>query len=138
MGSASALFERVLSLRHEVFVVEQGVPEELETDSDDWSALHLAALGPAGKEVIGTLRLLVQGTNAKVGRLAVRRTERRRGLGTRLMEEARLEAGRRGCRTVVLDAQTYIVRFYEGLGYSVASEPFLDAGILHVRMARPV
>ena len=142
LQAGSPLFEPVLALRHEVFVVEQGVPEELETDAHDVTARHLAALRGAVEaadgDVTGTLRLRVQGRKAKVGRVAVRRSDRRRGLGTRLMEEAQLEAGRQGCEAVMLDAQTYVVGFYEHLGYTVVSEPFLDAGILHVRMTRPV
>jgi predicted GNAT family N-acyltransferase len=35
------LMSAVYALRHEVFVLEQGVPEELEIDEDDKVATHL-------------------------------------------------------------------------------------------------
>jgi predicted GNAT family N-acyltransferase len=36
----------IYALRHQVFVVEQGIPAELEVDDDDKVATHLAALSP--------------------------------------------------------------------------------------------
>jgi predicted GNAT family N-acyltransferase len=42
--AADPLMSAVYALRHEVFVVEQGVLEQLEVDEDDKVAAHLAAL----------------------------------------------------------------------------------------------
>ncbi|MCW2499988.1 MAG: conserved hypothetical acetyltransferase, partial [Frankiales bacterium] len=56
----------VLALRHEVFVVGQGVPAELERDERDAVSDHAVAL--LDEQVVGTGRLLPDGT---IGRMAV-------------------------------------------------------------------
>ena len=59
-----------LGLRHEVFCVEQGVPEHEEVDGRDHEGIHLVAI--AGGELLGTCRVLMVGTTAQFSRLAVR------------------------------------------------------------------
>ena len=59
-----------LRLRHDVFCVEQGVPEREELDGRDHEALHLAAV--SGTELLGTCRLLFVGPTVQFSRLAVR------------------------------------------------------------------
>ena len=49
--------------------MEQAVPPELERDEFDDVAVHLVAL--RGDAVIGTLRIVVSGGTAKIGRMAV-------------------------------------------------------------------
>lgn len=73
------LMSAVYALRHDVFVVEQGVPEELEVDGDDEVAIHLAAVSDG--LVVGTLRILHHGLTAKVGRMAVSTSSRKEGIG---------------------------------------------------------
>ena len=59
IDASSDLMPAVYAVRHEVFVVEQAVPPELERDEFDDVAMHLAAL--RGDDVIGTLRIVVSG-----------------------------------------------------------------------------
>ena len=71
----------------------------------------------------------------RVGRVLVAASHRGRGLAGVLMARAHeLCAG----RPVVLDAQSYLVEFYTGLGYEVTGPEFLDDGIPHLPMRRPV
>ena len=63
--------EAVLAIRHEVFCVEQGVPEREELDGRDDESLHLVAV--SGDEVLATCRLLFVGNTVQFSRLAVRR-----------------------------------------------------------------
>lgn len=42
-----------------------------------------------------------------------------------------------GDRTSVLDAQSYLVGWYERLGYVVSGPEYLEDGIAHVPMRRP-
>ena len=69
------LMPAVYAVRHQVFVVEQAVPPELERDEFDAVAMHLVAL--RGDDVIGTLRIVVSGSTAKIGRMAVLAAERK-------------------------------------------------------------
>src|SRR5436305_9588541 len=70
---------QALTLREQVFCDEQGVPRELEVDGLDDRALHLLALPVGCARTVGTLRLLVDGVEAKVGRVAVAPEWRSRG-----------------------------------------------------------
>jgi len=123
-----------LAVRERVFCGEQGVPREEEVDGRDEQALHLVALDPDGRGVIGTLRLLLDGDRAKVGRVAVERQWRRRGVAGRMLELALAEARARGCAQVRLAAQLAATGLYRRAGFAVESGPFEEAGIQHVWM----
>jgi predicted GNAT family N-acyltransferase len=124
----------VYALRHDVFVVEQGVPEELEVDEHDKAAIHLAAVSDG--RVIGTLRILRHGRTAKIGRMAVSASSRKEGVGRALMEFAAATASRRGAEEVILGAQLTAREFYRRLGYVEEGAVFDDAGIPHVMMRK--
>ena len=120
------------SLRHVVFVEEQGVPAELELDGEDASARHAAAFSDDG-EVIGTGRMLESG---KIGRMAVCQLLRRRGIGRALLDTLVEEAQHMGLPDVSLGAQLSAIPFYEGAGFQAYGDVFLDAGIDHKMMKR--
>jgi len=128
--------EAALALREQVFCGEQGVPREQELDGRDDDALHVVALEPTAQVVFGTLRLLLEGDVAKVGRVAVARNARRRGVASRMLELALEEARARGAERARLAAQIDALELYERAGFRVESEPFLEAGIRHVWMGR--
>jgi predicted GNAT family N-acyltransferase len=123
------------AIRERVFCGEQGVPRELELDGRDREALHLLARSDDG-EPVGTLRLLLDGERAKVGRVAVEASWRRRGIATLMLQEALDLARGRGCAEARLAAQVATVGLYERAGFTVQSEPFLEAGIEHVWMGQ--
>jgi predicted GNAT family N-acyltransferase len=124
------------AVRDRVFCEEQGVPREEEVDARDEDALHLVALDPSGRQVIATLRLLLDADSAKVGRVAVEREWRRRGIALRMLELALTAARERGCVRVRLAAQLEAVALYEQAGFAVESDTFVEAGILHVWMGQ--
>jgi ElaA protein len=123
-------------VREQVFCREQGVAKEEELDGLDEQALHLVAVEPAGARVIGTLRVLVAGREAKIGRVAVEKPWRRRGIASRMLEIALSGARERGCTSARLASQLQATRLYEEAGFTVESEPFQEAGIPHVWMGR--
>ena len=125
-----------IAVREEVFCREQGVPVDEELDGLDDRALHLVALDPEDRRVIATLRLIIAGTEAKIGRVAVEREWRRRGIATRMLQVALAGARERGCLSARLAAQLQATRLYEQAGFRVQSEPFESAGIAHVWMGR--
>ncbi len=126
----------VLALRFAVFCEEQGVPEELEHDAEDATAVHLV-LDDAGS-VIGTCRLLGSGHRMRLGRMAIVRERRGEGLGAALLAHAHEVAREAGAREVELHAQVAVRGFYERAGYAVEGEVFEEAGIAHVTMRRPL
>lgn len=124
-----------IGVRERVFVVEQGVPVEEEIDGRDEQALHLLALAPGG-ETVGTLRLLFDGETVKVGRVAVDRDWRGRGIAARMMEIALQRARDRGATRARLASQLEVVGLYERAGFAVESDVFEEANIPHVWMGR--
>lgn len=118
-------------IREAVFVVEQEVPPDLEWDADDVDAVHFLAL--EDDFAVGTARLLPDG---QIGRVSVLKDWRGLHIGEALMQAAIAEAERRGLTRQKLTAQVHAIAFYERLGFRVASEEFLEAGIPHVDMVR--
>ena len=117
-------------VRDMVFVAEQKVPRELEFDEDDHSAEHFVAID-ARKMVMGCARLLDDG---RIGRVAVLRPFRRRGIGRVLMEAVLERAKARGMASVYLGAQVQAQPFYEQLGFKPYGNVFDEAGIPHQMM----
>lgn len=126
--------EDALSLRHEVFCVEQGVPQHEELDGRDREGIHLVAV--EGGVVLGTCRLLLVGRTVQFSRLAVRADQRRRGIATALLEVADVEGRAAGGRRLVLHAQTYAQSLYEHAGYRTRGSVFREAGIEHIAMEK--
>ena len=120
------------AVRETVFVREQHVPPDLEWDEHDAVSVHVLAVAPDGR-AIGTGRLLPDG---HIGRMAVLRDCRGRGVGTALLRELIGLAAQAGMRELVLHAQTHAVAFYQRFGFVTDSEPFMDAGIAHCTMRR--
>ena len=135
-ASAPADLRGALTVREEVFCREQGVPIAEEIDGRDQHARHVVAVEPRAQQVIGTLRLLVDGDTAKVGRVAVERSFRGRGIASRMLELALAAARERGCVQVRLAAQVKATGVYRRAGFAVESEPFEEAGITHVWMGQ--
>lgn len=123
-----------LALREEVFVREQGVSLEEELDGLDDQALHLVVLDDGS--VVGTCRLLFEGTTVKLGRMAVSRSRRGLGLARALLTEAEAQARARRAKRIVLAAQLSAQALYDRAGYGAYGDVFLDAGIEHVMMAK--
>lgn len=126
-----------LAIRRSVFIEEQAVAEEIEIDGLDGEAIHI--LLTVDGEPAGTARILVEGTMAKIGRVAVLSGYRGQGHGHRIMTACHETLRRRGgIREAKLGAQITALGFYEGLGYAPYGEEFLDAGIPHRMMKRPL
>lgn len=129
--------QAAFAVRWEVFVQEQGVPLEEELDSYDAEALHFIAEYSATKEIVATARLIHKEPGiGKVGRVAVRKAYRGRGVGTKIMQFIENFATERNFRQLMLDAQLQAIPFYEKLGYTAEGDIFLDAGIEHRRMIK--
>jgi predicted GNAT family N-acyltransferase len=123
-----------LELRHEVFCVEQGVPQWEEVDGRDPEGIHLVAMTRG--QLVGTCRLLVVGRTVQFSRLAVRMSARRRGIATALLREAEAESRQAGASRIVLHAQTYARPLYDHVGYRPRGAVFREAGIEHVAMEK--
>ncbi|WP_086724460.1 GNAT family N-acetyltransferase [Streptomyces sp. NRRL B-24085] len=137
--------EACFRVRKEVFVGEQGVPEDIEYDAYDAVAVHVLAVREDGVP-LGTGRLLSGDAAAgktggdpsvgSLGRLAVTQAARGLGVGAALVRAIEDAARARGLAAVDLHAQTHALGFYERLGYVAYGPEFPDAGIPHRAMRR--
>lgn len=119
--------DKLRALRRAVFIEEQHVPEELEWDDADERSYHVLATSEEG-EPIGTGRLKLDG---QIGRMAVARSWRRRGVGAAILQVLLDLARKEGCTSVRLHAQTHALEFYSKYGFVAVGEEFDEAGIAH-------
>lgn len=137
----------IYALRHEVFVLGQGVPVELERDALDEVADH--AMAVADGAVTGTGRLVdgrididgelvpgTAGTVGTIGRMAVTASARGTGTGRALLDLLVARAGEHGLPEVELHAQLHARGFYELAGFQPFGTVYLEAGIEHLGMRR--
>lgn len=132
----AAEVDAALALRYRVFCDEQGVAFEAEQDGRDPEALQLVAFEDA--RLVGTCRLLFEDGVARLGRMAVEIEARGRGLGAALLAAGVEEAWRAGARKIRLHAQTSARSLYERAGFTAEGDEFIEAGIPHVTMEKPV
>lgn len=131
---AFAITPEIKAVRERVFIQEQHVPEALEWDGLDDEAIHVVAQDNHA-QVIGTARLLQDG---HIGRMAVFPEWRHQGVGSAMLRELILIARQWQLPRVFLHAQTSAIGFYERHGFHTQGEEFMDAGILHRYMERPL
>jgi len=128
----SSLCNLAFALRRAVFIDEQQVEDE-EFDDYDRTATHFVAI--VAGEVVGTLRLIETPEHMKIGRVAVAKPSRGRGIGHQLVRHAMEAARAEGHTRFALSAQHDKTGFYERLGFRPVSAPADDgSGILHVEM----
>jgi predicted GNAT family N-acyltransferase len=131
----SAELEGAFAVRREVFTHEQGVPPEEEFDEQDNMARHLIV--KEGEVFVATARLFFPSSDeARIGRMAILKDYRRKGVGRRMLDMLVREARRQGARVVSLHAQWQVRDFYRACGFIDVGEPFMEAGIKHIAMER--
>ena len=119
-------------LRFAIFVGEQNVPSGIELDDQDANCVHAVAYDVDNK-AIGTGRLLPDGT---IGRMAVVKEWRRRGIGAEILQALSDEARKRGQAAVVVSAQLQAAEFYREQGFAAEGKVYEEAGILHQKMRK--
>ena len=124
-----------LQLRSRVFILEQG--PYLDVDGHDRTSWHLLGRDEAGT-LLAYLRVVDPGVKfnePSIGRVITAPEVRGSGLGRRLMRE-----GLAGCaehwpgQAIRISAQARLQRFYSELGFSAASDEYLEDGIPHLEM----
>ena len=123
-------------LRLAVFVEEQNVPLELEWDEWDERSVH--AIARVDGAAVGTGRLLPASETGtvKIGRMAVGRSYRGRGVGAAILAALIERARHEGASMALLHAQADAAGFYRRAGFIPRGEIFFEAGIPHVEMTR--
>ena len=126
--------EDCLAIRRLVFIEEQNVPEELEIDGLDVEAVHYHIT--VEQKTIGTARVRDRDNKAKIERVVLLAEFQGKGYGKKLMRYILDDIKKdKKASQVTLSAQTYLIPFYQGLGFTLCSgEEYMDAGIAHQDM----
>ena len=134
------LLDRCLAVRQEVFTGEMGVPAHVERDSRDCldSVCRHFLITLDGQD-IGAVRCLPQEDGTlRLQRFCVRRDCRGQGAGRQTLRAVEDRFRAEGLSAVVLDAKCSARGFYEACGYEAVSGVFMEAGVPHVAMRRPL
>jgi predicted GNAT family N-acyltransferase len=118
-------------IRTTVFIEEQNVPEEMEWDEYDETCTHVIV--EINGDYVATGRLLEVG---QIGRMAVLKSYREMGIGSKVLEKLLSIAKSIGMKTIFLNAQLDAIGFYRKYGFEEEGNIFDDAGILHRKMKK--
>ncbi|MGX6971071.1 GNAT family N-acetyltransferase [Vagococcus bubulae] len=133
----STVYHDAKTIRLNVFVKEQHVPESIEIANED-QAIH-CVLYDDNQHALGTVRLLpIDSTSMKVQRMAVEKEARGSGVGKQLMMYAEEVAKQYHTSTLILGAQLHAFDFYQSLGYEPFGDTYLEANIEHQNMKKTI
>jgi predicted GNAT family N-acyltransferase len=136
-----ARLETAFAVRVPVFVGEQHVPADEEIDDHDRTdpqARHAIVRDETGLPVAAGRYYVLAPDSVQIGRMAVVLAFRRRGVGRRLLDALIDDARARGFRRAVLHAQDHAVGFYAKAGFTPFGATFVECGIVHQPMDRPL
>ena len=127
----------ILRLRSEVFVVEQDCVYQ-DLDDKDIKALHV--IGWFNNTIVAYTRIFnvkLYFDEASIGRVVVDKKYRSKGFGKDIMN-ASIDAIKKHYNQtqIKISAQTYLLKFYNDLGFKKQGNPYLEDGIPHTAMIK--
>ena len=135
--TTNELYE-ILKTRQEIFIIEQNCPY-MDIDDLDKDAIHVFCVDDNGR-VTACLRVFMRDEVngiAQIGRVVT--LTHGIGLGKILLHEGvKVAEDYYHAREIYLEAQVYAIGYYEVEGFKVTSEEFMEDGIPHVTMNRPI
>lgn len=124
-------------IRSEVFMDEQGF--SVEFDSTDDISVHALLL--KDDRAIAAGRVYADSIDpglVHIGRIAVRKDYRGKGLGSVIVAALEEHAAEKGYKKAVLSAQVRVRPFYESLGYTACGEEYMDEFCPHIDMSKNI
>ncbi|WP_237386662.1 GNAT family N-acetyltransferase [Xenorhabdus sp. Sc-CR9] len=129
----SEVIQQAFDIRKQVFTDEQGFAAEIDIDEYDDIALHVVIYDD--EKPIGVLRAILMDNNMlKVGRVAILKGYRGRGIGRNIVEFIEDYGRKNNITTISLSSQCHAQPFYESLGYQAHGEIYLEEGAEHIFM----
>ena len=125
-------------IRHEVFVIGQNVPAELEVDEYESDAIHYLAF--LNNNPVGAARWRITEQGVKLERFAVLNEFRGRGVGSAMVEKILSDIMRdpeAGDMEIYLHAQMDAIPLYRKFGFVKYGNMFDEAGLMHYAMKLP-
>ncbi|WP_109831412.1 GNAT family N-acetyltransferase [Reichenbachiella versicolor] len=121
---------QLLKLRVDVFVVEQDCAYP-ELDGKDQQSTHYWF--QEGEDLAACLRTYERKSGQyAIGRIATDHNYRGQRLAAKLIEIAINDIKSiEGAKSILLNAQSHLIPYYEGFGFKVCSKEYLEDGIPH-------
>jgi len=133
--AGDAELQKAFEVRRQVFVREQGIPEDPVFDGHDSEALHIVAKDR--ERVVGSARFrFLTDNRVKLERMAILKRYRRKGIGKEMLLFLDALWKDKRMQQVIIHAQLEVVPFYESCGFDQVGPPFQEAGIEHIRMLK--
>jgi ElaA protein len=127
----------ILRLRSEVFVVEQDCVYQ-DLDDKDKKAIHV--MGWYDNTIVAYTRIFdvkLYFNEASIGRVVVDKKYRSKGFGIDIMITSINAIKKYFSQTQIkISAQTYLIKFYNELGFKKQGKPYLEDGIPHTAMIK--
>lgn len=124
--------ENQYRIRKEVFSKEQGIAEELDRDGKDKECSHVLVF--EDNQAVATGRVIDTEDGPLIGRIAVLKEHRGKQYGDLVVRKLVDFCFRQGELKVEVHSQLQVIAFYEGIGFEVSGEEFLENGITHISM----
>ena len=122
------------ALRFEIFCDEQGYTREQEIDEEDARSPILVLYD--GEIPVATGRVVDEGNGVfHIGRICVKQSQRKGGIGRKLVESLVWKAREMGAKEITIGAQCQARGFYEKLGFAVCGEEYMDGHVPHIPMS---
>ena len=130
--------KKAQEIRHEVFVIGQKVPADMEVDQYENEAIHYLAF--LNNNPVGAARWRITDQGVKLERFAVLTEFRGRGIGSAMVEKIISDIKRdpvAGDKEIYLHAQIDAIPLYRKFGFVKYGNMFDEAGLLHYSMRLP-
>ncbi len=132
----STAYEQVLKLREEILRKPLGLQLTKQDIAQDANEIIIGAFDAQGR-VVGCVQLrIISKKQLKLRQMAVLPQLQGQGIGRRLVVFAEDIALQKQFEKIALNARETALGFYQKLGYTVHSKPFLEVGILHYKMCK--
>lgn len=131
----SKIYEDALSIRYKVFVEEQGFPLEVEVDDLEDQSDHVVLY--EDELPIAVARMFTEEDGVyTIGRVAVLKSTRTKGLGALLMAEVENKVREYQGKKMFLNSQQTVVDFYKKCGFENVGDTYLEHDVPHQKMQK--
>ena len=128
-------YDEAVAIRHEVLRKPLGLAFSVSQLENEWADVHLVCYSGNG-EMVGCLVLTKYDKALKMRQVAVKEGHRGVGVGKALVDAAETYSKLNGFDTLLLNARTNAISFYQSLGYEIIGDTFQEVGIDHKKMRK--
>ncbi len=126
------------ALRNKILRIPLGLEFTLEQLNNEWEYFHAGFFDFDMEPIACVVTKLLNENEFEIYQIVVDNNFQKQGIGKKLILYAEKLAKKLGASKVILNARKIVVPFYEKCGYTICSEMFIEIGIPHFRMEKPM